>query len=365
MKITQTDIWKYSIPMTPFHIATGTAYYAQNLLVKLHTDAGLTGLGECSCFPMITGETQATCFAMASDFAALLKNQDADDIEARMNDLHRYAAFNHTVKSAFDMALYDLAAKAAGQPLYLFLGGQKKEMETDLTIGLDSPEKMADTAIDFVERGVRILKVKLGKEPREDIRRIQLIREAIGQGYPIRIDANQGWTFEGAATVLKALADKGIEFCEQPMRTWDDEQLPALRKLSPIPLMADESVFDHHDAHRLIQAEACDFVNIKMAKSGGILEATRINEVCETSGIACMMGGMLESRLALTAFAHFAAAHDNIRFYDMDTCMLGHLTDPVTGGLQFKNFKVQLPDQPGIGAGVDEKFLRNLETISV
>lgn len=129
--------------------------------------------------------------------------------------------------------------------------------------------------------------------------------------------------------------------------------------------MADESVFDHHDAKRLIKAKACEYVNIKFAKSGGILEAKKINAVCEENNIPCMMGGMLESRMALTAFAHFATAYDNIIFYDMDTCLLGHKTDPVTGGVKYKGYFLEIPDAPGIGADVNEEFLMTLENIKI
>src|SRR5215216_2980188 len=127
MKIIKTAIYKFSIPMHPFTIATGTMDFAQNIFIRVHTDTGLYGVGECSAFPMIVGETQATCFEMAKDFAGLWKNKNAAAIEERLQELHSYTAFNATIKSAFDMALYDLAAKAAGQPLYRFLGGNKKE----------------------------------------------------------------------------------------------------------------------------------------------------------------------------------------------------------------------------------------------
>ena len=129
--------------------------------------------------------------------------------------------------------------------------------------------------------------------------------------------------------------------------------------------MADESVFDHHDAKRLIDAGACDYVNIKFSKSGGIAEAIRISAVCEKNKIPCMMGGMLESRLAMTAFAHFAMSQDNIQFYDMDTALLGHKVDPVTGGAQYKGYFVEVPDKPGIGADIDENFLKGCEQIVV
>ncbi len=361
MNITHTQIWKFSIPMHPFTIATGTMHFAQNIFIRVHTDAGIYGVGECSAFPMIAGETQATCFEMARDFAAVWKNRNAAAIEERMQELHAFTAFNSTIKSAFDMALFDLAAKRAGQPLYQFLGGQRKELETDLTIGIDTPEKMAAAAIDFVHRGVRIIKVKLGKNATEDIERIRKIREAAGPDIKLRIDANQGWSYDDALHALTSMDRYRIEFCEQPMRYWDDDKLPALKKASPVRIMADESVFDHHDAIRLIRAGACDYVNIKFAKSGGILEAQKIDAVCKDHQIPCMMGGMLESRVALTAFAHFALAHPNIRFYDMDTCMLGHKTDPVTGGVRYNGFFLEVPDSVGIGADAEEDFLKSLE----
>ena len=365
MKILQTDIYQLSIPMHPFTIATGTMHYAQNIFIRVHTDAGYYGVGECSAFPMIVGETQATCFEMAKDFAALWKGKEALDIAARMGELHAFTAFNATIKSAFDMALYDLAAKAAGQPLYQFLGGKKKEIETDLTIGIDTPENMAQKAILFKKDGVRMIKIKLGKHGKEDVERVRQIRNAVGNELILRIDANQGWNFEDAQSALTAMGPLNVQFCEQPMRHWDDDRLPELRSSVPVKIMADESVFDHHDARKLIAAKACDYVNIKFAKSGGILEAIRINEVCESNNIPCMMGGMLESRVALTAFAHFATAHDNILFYDMDTCLLGHKTDPVTGGVQYRGYFLEIPDTPGIGADVDAAFLEQCDKISV
>ncbi|MFX7506644.1 enolase C-terminal domain-like protein, partial [Acinetobacter baumannii] len=144
------------------------------------------------------------------------------------------------------------------------------------------------------------------------------------------------WEYNDALKVLLALGEYDIEFCEQPMRTWQDELLPELCKQSPIPIMADESVYTHHDAERIIRNKACHSINIKFAKSGGIAEAIRINAVAEKNNIPCMMGGMLESRVALSAKVHFATAFDNIRFYDLDTCLLGHTIDPVIGGVTFK-----------------------------
>lgn len=365
MIITHTEIYKYSIPMLPFTIATGTMHYAQNLLVRVYTDAGIVGIGECSAFPMIAAETQATCYEMAKDFAQIWKGKDPLNIEQRMEELDLFTAGNYTAKSAFDLALFDIAAKNAQQPLYQYLGGKLKTIESDLTIGIGTPEQMAATAKEFVAKGVKMIKVKLGKKPVEDIERIKQIRAAIGGSTILRIDANQGWSFDDAVLALNGLGGYGIQFCEQPMRKWNDERLPELMALSPIPIMADESVFTHYDAERLIRNKACAYINIKFAKSGGILEAIKINQVAAENGIICMLGGMLESRVALTAKVHFAMAFDNIRFYDLDTCLLGHQKDPVIGGVKYQGMELLLDDSPGIGADVDPAYLKTLEQTSI
>jgi L-Ala-D/L-Glu epimerase len=357
MVIEKIQIYKYSIPMHPFTIATGTMDFAQNILIKIFTSENIIGIGECSAFPMIVGETQNTCYEMAKDFAKLWKGKDALNIEERLNQLHSFTAGNSTIKSAFDMALFDMAAQNANQPLYQYLGGTKKEMLTDITVGIGSPEMMAAQAKAFAEKGAAILKIKLGKDVASDVARIKTIRENIGSEIKIRIDANQGWGVDDATNALTQLGQYNIEFCEQPMRTYNDEYLPELVKTSPIKIMADESVYNHHDALRLIKNKACDYINIKFAKSGGIHEAIKIIAVAKENNIPCMMGGMLESRVALTAFAHFAAANPQIIFYDMDTCMLGHKVDPVIGGVTYNRYTLQLPSGIGIGANVEEGFL--------
>jgi len=365
MTISRTDIWKFSIPMHPFTIATGTMHFAQNTFIRVYLSDGTYGVGECSAFPMITGETQDTCFEMAKAFAKCWNGKDPLNIEARLRDLDDFAAFNSTIKSAFDMALYDIAAKQAGVPLFKFLDGTYKEIETDLTIGIASPVDMAAKAAEFVNQGVRIIKVKLGKNVEEDIERVKLIRQAAGPTTILRLDANQGWSYEDAVEALLVMATYNIEFCEQPMRHWDDHHLPHLKKVSQIAIMADESVYHHRDAVRLIKANACDSVNIKFAKSGGIHEAIKIHDICKRNNIPCMMGGMLESRIAQSAFAHFALSHDNVVYYDMDTPMLGHTADPVNGGVRYKGYVIETPTTPGIGADADENFLRTCESVTI
>ena len=365
MKITHINIYRFSIPMEPFVIATGTMDYAQNVFIRIYTDTEYYGVGECSAFPMIVGETQETCLVMAKEFARLWKGKSPEDIEERIQDLHNFTAHNSTIKSAFDMALYDLNAKIKGLPLYKFLKGQKRIVETDMTIGIGSPDEMTEAAIRYQSQGARVLKIKLGKKPELDLQRIQKIRKGVGKDMILRIDANQGWDFEEALYCLNGMNNLNIEFCEQPMRTWYDDKLPELKKKTSIKIMADESCYNHHDARKLINSQSCNFINIKFAKSGGINEGLKIHDIALKAGVSCMIGSMLESRIALSANLHFAYACEGIKYFDLVTCLLGHLIDPVRGGVTYQGFFLDIPDNPGIGADADEDFLKSCENWTI
>jgi len=220
---------------------------------------------------------------------------------------------------------------------------------------------MSRDALAFRKEGFPAIKVKLGTTCREDVARIRAIREAVGPDYPIRIDANQGWDPPTAIETLKALEPYGIEHCEEPVSSWNNRELARVRENSPIPIMADESVFDHHDAFRLAATGACDFFNLKLSKSGGIHKALKILSVAEAAGIRCQVGCMSESRFALTALMHLVLARKNIIFYDMDSSLMLD-ADPVTGGIQYAGSGLWvLPDRPGIGAGFDEAYLKSME----
>jgi L-alanine-DL-glutamate epimerase-like enolase superfamily enzyme len=218
--------------------------------------------------------------------------------------------------------------------------------------------KMAGFARKIKAAGFQVIKVKLGDSAEKDIERIRLIREAIGMEIPIRMDANQGWDAESAAIVLKELYPFNIQFCEEPIPRWDFMQLPLLRTESSIPVMADESCFDHHDAKRLIDLSACKYFNVKLGKSSGIFKALKIIQLAEKAGITLQIGGFLESRLGFTASAHLALVSDTIQFCDFDTPLMFE-EDPVVGGIVYSdNGKVTVPETPGLGATIHNDFLK-------
>ena len=158
----------------------------------------------------------------------------------------------------------------------------------------------------------------------------------------------------------RARIDPSSPCCEQPIARWNLDGFRRLRERVSIPIMADESVFDHHDAFKLTAGGCCDYLNIKLAKSAGIHTALKINAVAEACGVACMVGCMMETRLGLTAAAHLVSARPNIRYADLD----GHLQlkeDPIVGGASWDGGTITLPDEPGIGAEVDPTFLERCE----
>lgn len=250
------------------------------------------------------------------------------------------------------MALYDLAAKEAGLPLYAYLGGSNKsKLRTDMTIGIGSPEKMSTAAQQLMKEGFDTIKIKLGTTFDQDIERMEAIEAAVGDQIKLRLDANQGWDWPTALRVLGKLSRMplDIEWCEAPIPAWNIRGLAQLSKLSPIPLMADESLFDHRDAVQHVLQQACPYFNIKLAKSGGIHNARKIVAVGEGSGISLQVGCFSETRLGITALAHFVLAHPSIKAYDMDSFLMLS-EDPVKGGIQYEEGGwISVPDEVGLG----------------
>lgn len=368
MLIKLIAVYKLKIPLKePFVISLGTIKNAENIIVTIETDNGITGYGECSPYMTINGESMDTCFVVAQYLAKILKGQDPLDLATCMDKMDRVIYGNTSIKSAFDIALHDIAAQHAGQPLYQFLGGKKnKILQTDMTVSIGNPQKMKNDAIKFQQQGFPFIKVKLGEGLEKDVARIKAIREGIGRDIPLRIDANQGWsTADEAIAVLNALEPYQIEHCEEPIPRWRFMELSKVSAATTIPIMADESCGDHHDAERLIGLKACSMFNIKLGKSSGFIKALKIIQLAAAAGIELQIGGFMESRLGMTAAAHLALVHDSIHHCDFDTPLM-FTADPVTGGIEYKaNGVIGVPDVPGLGAAIDAAFLKDAESIFI
>jgi len=361
--IKKIEIFTLAIPLhRPFIISLGAIKSAENVIIKIRTSTGIVGFGECSPFAIIQGETAETAAAVGSYFAKYLIGENALDIAKNLAAMDKLMYGNRSIKSAFDMAFYDIAAQHAGLPLYAFLGDDgDKKIETDYTVSLQDKAAMAADAQEIQAKGFPVIKVKLGENGPKDVARIQAIRDAVGMQIPLRIDANQGWTLEEAIETLQALAPFHIQHCEEPIAREQFMDLPLVQSASPIPIMADESCCTAQDAKNLIRIKGCNLLNIKLGKSGGIQEALRIVKLAEQHNMPMQVGAFLESRLAMSAFAHFACCSRLIRFFDFDTClMFSH--NPVEGGIDYlPNGEIQLPNRPGIGAHISDDELAKMK----
>jgi L-Ala-D/L-Glu epimerase len=339
-------------------IALGTMV-AENVLVRLRTVDGLVGWGESSPYAPVTGDTQATNVAAAKLLAEIVRDKNPFDVARIVTEMDGAISGEPSIKAAVEMAIWDICGKLTGQPVRCLLGNYRETFETDLTVYLDEPQLMAEKAWSVVERGFKTVKVKLGESVRLDIQRMHVVRERVGNDVTLRVDANQGWTPNEAARALKAIDKYNVQFCEQPVPYWDWEGMKFVRDNSPIPIMADESVHSPHDAIEAVRRGAVDMINIKLMKTGGILQTLWVAQIADAADMKCMLGCMNETRVGLTAAAHVICSQRNVLYADLDA-FTEHKVDPVIGGMQVKDGIVRLPDAPGLGLDIDPEWLKTL-----
>ena len=352
MKIKEIQIGEVQIPLvTPFRTALRPVEAVDDILIRVIGDNGMEGFGEAPPTAVITGDTKGSIRTAVQEFIApALIGMEIEDMEGIMKKLHGCILKNTSAKAAVDMALYDLYAKNLGQPLYKVLGGHSAKVETDLTISVGPVETMVDDSLKAAKQGFRILKIKVGKEGLADVERIRAIREAVGKDIQLRVDANQGWSAKEAVRIISALEDLdlNIDLVEQPVGAHDLAGMQYVTQHVATPILADESVFCAEDAIRIIQMGAADLINIKLMKTGGIYEALKICGIAEIYGVECMMGCMLESKLAVSAGAHLAGAKGIITRADLDGPGLCRI-DPYEGGPQYQANWIYLNETPGLG----------------
>lgn len=350
MSITQIEVYHVNLNYRePLRIAPKVTTETRNVVVKILTDHEVTGWGESSPSQRVTGETAQTVTETLDKIGPNLIGTCPLRIEQNTELMDSLVEGNPAAKACIDIALHDILGKTARKPLFMLLGGYRTEVLTDITLGIKPPKEMAKDAAKAVEKGFKALKVKVGVDWTEDIERIRMIREAIGNKTELRVDANQGWTREQTLDFLNRMEKFDIEFVEQPVSAEDIEGLAFIRKRSPVPIMADESVHSPQDALRIILAEATDFINIKLMKCGGIMKARQIAALAEAAGIPCMMGCMGESEVGIAGGVHLAAAVKNVRYADLDSDLLLKNKLVKKGGIKVIGSMRIIPKSDGLG----------------
>jgi L-alanine-DL-glutamate epimerase-like enolase superfamily enzyme len=361
MRITGVEIIPIRLPLIePFVISYGTFPDVESALVRVETDTGLAGWGEGTPDPHVTGETFGGVVETLKVIVPALIGRDPLDRTAALRAVEGRIGGAPTARAALDIALHDLAGKALGVPVHTLLGGRAKESLTiSRVVSLKSPEQMARDAATHIANGFRTVKLKVGvyDDVRGDIRRVAAVREALGPDVKIKIDVNQGWRNAGVAIQgARGVAEHHPEYVEQPVDWRDLEGLGEVRRASGVPIMGDEAIHDARDALRAVQLRACDLINIKLMKTGGLLAALRLNAIAETAGYACQVGTMVESSIASAAGLHLALALANVETVEMGGPIMlaediGTLKDHYDGD------RITIPTGPGLGVEPDERVI--------
>lgn len=334
--------------LTPFGISGGAQEVAQNLLVTLELADGTRGYGEAAPFPAFNGETQAG--ARTAILQALPHVEGADVREWRRiaNSLREATGHVGSARCAIETAILDALTRQAAMPLWAFFGGVSTHLQTDMTVTTGSVEAAATATLDILQRGIRIIKVKIGSgDPQLDLERIVAIYR-IAPNSPLILDGNCGYSAEAALALLSALAAQGIRpaLLEQPVKRDDWDGFAVISQHGNVLVATDESVASTSDALRVAQDRLAQVINIKLMKCG-IAEALDIAAIARSAGIGLMIGGMVESILAMTTSACFAAGQGGFQFVDLDTPMF-LASNPFNGGFTQQGDTLDLS---GIHAG--------------
>lgn len=329
----------------PLVISRGTSGDSENLFVQVHC-FGATGLGELAGTKDPDGEN---CDSGIRELDAFVDELD-DDERPVIHDIWqraRAAGVRPRALAALDMALWDAFAKSCGQPLWRVFGLARRAVPTSLTIGINPPEITRERVPEILARtGAKCLKIKLGSPAGIDADQAHFLaaREAAKPfKVHLRVDANGGWSCADAKMMLRWLAERDVDYVEQPLAKGAEDQLPELFKSRPIPIFVDESCWFASDVPAL--AHCVDGVNLKLMKCGGPTEALRLVATARAHGLQTMIGCMSESSVSISAGASMSALFDHI---DLDS-HFNISNDPATGA-EMIGGAVMPPDSPGHGA---------------
>jgi L-alanine-DL-glutamate epimerase-like enolase superfamily enzyme len=366
LKITRIETIPVRVPLRPqfmIRSARGTHSASPFLLVKVHTDAGIVGLGEVSCTPRWSGEDHFTAqHFIQTILGPILIGEDPSQIESLSAKLDRSVARNYFTKSALEMALWDIAGKAAGTPVYQLLGGATREqVTTKWSISGMDPGRASQIASWALEEGFQTVKVKVGIDPDGDVARLAAVRTAVGETIRVGVDANGGWSVETALQVIPKMYEQNIFFVEQPVPAAELYGMAELRRRIQLPVIADESVYTADDAKAIVRAEAADVLSVYIGKAGGIGAARKVVAVAESAGLACTIGSNLEMGIGSAAMIHLAMASAGVRAEEFPCDIIGpfyYEDDLLREPLRLGNGNARPHDAPGLGVELDDEKVR-------
>jgi L-alanine-DL-glutamate epimerase-like enolase superfamily enzyme len=322
--------------------------------VAIETDEEVTGRGYTGCAAHL-GASQPVVLGALDQFREVLAGQDPLNLVARLEDLDRCLAGNEYAKAGIDLALHDLIARALKVPLYRILGGLvRTEVPILRIVPIKTPREMAQVAQKLVDEGYRYLKIKVEGVAAEDVARIRAIREQVGPGVHLTIDANQAYTPKDAIRAIRRMEPYDIDLVEQPVRADDFEGLGQVTRAVDIPVDADESAHSVEAVYRLVADRLVDSVSLKVPKLGGLRRAQEAAAICRAGNVECRLGAAVGSRLLAAACLHFAAATPNVG-YAAELAEFARLFDDPAEGLEVEDGVLRLPQGVGVGVNLRQR----------
>ncbi len=352
MIIKEISIGQLQIPLIrPFITAVRRTDCVDDVVIMLKTNTGAIAYGSAASTPAITGDNiESIIHAIQTTLAPPLIGKNISELNNLLQMTEQAMPGNTSAKAAIDIALHDLFAQYCGLPLYQLLGSNKNTIESCITISVKNKEAMLNDAIEFINQGHKVLKIKLGLNPEDDQQRIHFLRTHLGNNVSLLVDANQGWSYSDSLNMIHYFEKQqlNITLVEQPVSAKDKNSLKKITHQVNYPIIADEACFSPEDALDLAQLNACNGLNIKLMKSGGIANAQAIYHIAHAAHMQIMAGCMLESPIGVAAISSFALSKPNIVYADLDPIFLIR-DNYVLGGAQKMSNKIVLADKPGLG----------------
>jgi o-succinylbenzoate synthase len=352
MKITAIRWHPYRIPMRgSFITAHGVHTERVGAIVEVVSAEGVCGLGEIAPLPEF-GVSLDSALAPLPALAARWQDKEVAGALALL-----YAEADSLPASTvfgLEVALLDALAKYERRPL---LPGARSGVFVNAVVGGGTAPETVRAAQQAVADGFGCVKLKMGQGVQEEIERVAVVRAAIGPAIHLRLDANEGWSFEQARAILAGCAPYAIQYVEQPLPASDLAGMRALRRCVPVPIAADEAISDLASARRVLAQGAADVLIVKPQLAGGLRAGQRIIEEAEAHGVQCVVTSALETGIGIVAALHLAAAMPAVKL----ECGLATLRlledDLLFDDLSMRDGFLALPPGPGLGVQLDREAL--------
>ncbi|NTF91508.1 hypothetical protein G6L46_30540 [Agrobacterium rhizogenes] len=360
MKIVAIDTFEIRIPYRRNHtLSSGPLYGANSVIVKVSTDEGIFGAGECSIpgGPVWSEESASSARAVIKEYLApSLIGRDPTQCSQISAIMQKAVRGNPFARAAIEMACFDIAGKAFGAPASQLIGGKRRSsvpMVWSLASGV--PEQEIEEAQDVHQRhGIRLFKVKVGYEDHvADLARVAKLVAGVPDTFQLRLDANQGWSEMIAAWMLPRLRDLGITVLEQPVKRWDLAAMARLKQRGEVAIMADESAMNANDVANIVRSASADMIALKLAKAGGILGTLQCAMIADAAGLSYYMGCMMDTGLGTAAYLQTASALEDMRNGAALPGPLMLSEDILNSAIRYGNGDIHVPEGVGLGVEVD------------